>query len=171
MRQQLSFMTATRWRRRSVSKKSGGFLKSRRGTLRRRERTSQRLPFAWEERCASLFCSDARLIECKFLESLLFLLHRKRPSRRTEQLGWRVSFWTWLLSQTADDVLHLTDRVHYQFVSVCPFGQISSSVLNWIAILLLVCNPLSFREWARDENVFYKCSAHHVFKLCCVLHS
>lgn len=122
------------------------------------------------EVCKSLlFC--ARLIECKTLECLFFLFHRKRPSRRTELLGWRISFWAWLRSETAEDVLRLTDKVPYQLVSLCSLAQISSPVFNWISVLLLAYIHLCFRKWARDENVFYKCSAHHIFKLCCNLHS
>lgn len=55
MRQRLFFMTATHWRRRSASKRNGGFSRNRRETLRGRERTSPRLLFAWGEKYSNLF--------------------------------------------------------------------------------------------------------------------
>lgn len=57
MRQQLFSTTATHWRRRSASKRNGGSLRNKRETLRGRERTSQRLQFAWDERYSSLLMS------------------------------------------------------------------------------------------------------------------
>lgn len=75
MRQQLFFMTATHWRRRSASKRSGGFLRNRRETLRGRERTSPRLLFAWAEKYSNLFMQCPifnRYCRCCHLYCVLF---------------------------------------------------------------------------------------------------
>lgn len=53
-RRPLFSMTATHWRRRNVSRRSGGSLRNRRSTLRGRERTSQKPLFAWDERFSAL---------------------------------------------------------------------------------------------------------------------
>lgn len=141
MRRQLSFTIATRWRRRSASKRSGGSSKSRRETLRRSERTSPRLLFAWAERCASLFCPPHVFLNASPWNFCFSPFCRRRPSRRTGLLFWRTSFWTWLRSQTAEGVPHLTDKVPYQSVSLCPLEQMSFLIVPeqlycyWLIIL------------------------------------
>ena len=125
MRQQLFLTTATHWRRRSVSKRNGGSLRNRRETLRGRERTSQRLLFAWGERYSKFLTRHhSRLHHMlwvlwlqRFQSFLKF--NRKRPFKRTALLGSRINFWTWLPLLTVGDVPHLTVTAPCQSVSLC----------------------------------------------------
>ena len=110
-RRQPCLTTATCWRRRSASNRSGGPSKNRGGTLRPRGGTSRRQQldlamrcmeptfwYVWSRICFQLSgqitSNWLKMIQVRLIWPYLFC--RDKPSRRIVLRGSNTSFWTWL---------------------------------------------------------------------------
>lgn len=169
MRRRLFLKTATRWRRRSASKWSGGSLRSRRETLRKRGTTSQRLLFASAGRyfLLLLLMSSRRLFQSCVLSWHFVRCILQKRAFEEDRAAWLKNHFL--------NLTPFTDRRRWSSSDCQSALSVSKSAyyIKWwvCALIFLLLDVLYDRKWIRDQYVFSKSSEGKVFNLHYVFYS